>query len=271
MDHLLPAFIRCKAIENSGESVTSNPAAFRCHRRMFAIVLLVGWISLAHSGQLSSTPSKRTPRELNTHNKPVTYLALGDSTGLGLGARNGYGYVERLMSRIEKRHPGSQVVKVCSLGETATSLRRRISDGLTIKPTFVTLSIGINDILQGTSEEQFGADYEEIIKSLKRLAVPIVVTNLPSIASAPDLPDSMREEISVKVLLFNKRVEDLAERNDLLVVDLYRASRKQVVTPTRFFSSDGFHPSDEGYEYWTEIMWPKVKLAIKKANNNGRR
>lgn len=140
----------------------------------------------------------------------MTYLALGDSTGVGLGARNGYGYVEQLMTRIQNEHPGSRLVKLCRLGETTTGLRQRVAEGFPVKPPFLTLSIGINDLLQRTNDEEFAANYEEIVKFLKRLAVPIVVTNLPDISS---VPDPMREEIRVQLLFFNKRIEALAKRH----------------------------------------------------------
>jgi lysophospholipase L1-like esterase len=29
-----------------------------------------------------------------------------------------------------------------------------------------------------------------------------------------------------------------------------------------FFSSDGFHPSEQGYEFWAVKMWPSLKEAI---------
>lgn len=238
--------------------------AFHRLRGLFVLLLILGWASPAQFMELSKT-SYRAPIERSRRARPVTYLALGDSTGLGLGAKNGYGYLEQLMTRIQSEHPGSRLVKLCRLGETTTGLRQRVSEGFPVKPTFVTLSVGINDLLQRISEEEFAANYEEIIKSLRRLAVPIVVTNLPDIATAPSLPNSMREEIRVKVLLFNRLIGTLAKRYSLLFVDLYAASVKVITTHTKFFSSDGFHPSDAGYEFWTRIMWPTVKLAINKS------
>src|SRR5713226_1665821 len=235
--------------------------AFHRFRGLFMILAMTGWASPAQLIELSKT-SHEGPIERSRRARSVTYLALGDSTGLGLGAQNGYGYVEQLMTRIQSKHPGSRVVKLCRLGETTTGLRQKVTEGLSVKPTFVTLSIGINDLLQRVSDEQFAANYEEIVKSLRRLAVPIVITNLPDISFAPRLPNSMREEMHVKVLLFNKRIEVIAKRYALLFVDLYEASGKGIATHQEFFSSDGFHPSDAGYKFWAQTMWPKVEMAV---------
>lgn len=238
--------------------------AFHRLRGLFVILLMLGWADPAQFMEFSQT-NQIAPIEQSKRAEPVTYLALGDSTGLGLGAKSGYGYVEQLMTRIQHEHPGSRLVKLCRLGETTTGLRQRVAQGFHVKPTFVTLSIGINDLLQRISDEEFAANYEDIVKSLKRLALPIVVTNLPDISSAPSLPNSMREEIRGNLLLFNKRIEALAKRHGLLLVDLYEPSSK-LVTTHAFFSSDGFHPSDAGYEFWTRIMWPTVKIAINRSS-----
>lgn len=235
--------------------------AFRRLRGPFAILLMLCGSSPAQFIELSDRRYGGST-ERSGRAEPVTYLALGDSTGLGLGAKNGYGYVEQLMARIQNEHPGSRLLKMCRLGETTTGLRHRVTEGFTVKPTVVTLSIGINDLLQRVTDEQFAANYEEIVKSLKHLAVPIVVTNLPDISFAPKLPNAMREEIHVQVLLFNHRIETIAKQYALLFVDLYQASRKVIATHPGFFSSDGFHPSDAGYELWSRTMWSAMKKAV---------
>lgn len=235
--------------------------AFQRLRGLFAVLLMLSWVSPAQFEGCSKS-NQIAPIEQSKLAKPVTYLALGDSTGLGLGAKNGYGYVERLMIRIKKEHPGSRLVKLCRLGETTNGLRQRVTEGFPVKPTFVTLSVGINDLLHRVSEGEFAANYEEIVKSLNRLAVPIVVTNLPDISSAPSLPKFMREEMRIKLLLFNKSIETLAKRYGLLFVDLYGATANLLTKHPGFFSSDGFHPSDAGYRFWTQTMWPAVQRGI---------
>jgi lysophospholipase L1-like esterase len=238
-------------------------------RGLLAILLILGWAIPAQFIELSKT-SQRAPIDSSRRAKPVTYLALGDSTGLGLGAQNGYGYVEQLMTRIETERPGSRLLKLCTLGETTTSLRQRLTESFSLKPTLVTLSIGMNDLFGRISEQEFAANYEAIIIRLRRLAVPIVITNLPDISFAPRLPNSMREEIHVKVLLFNKQIEAIAKRYGLFFVDLYSASAKTLSKHREFFASDGFHPSHAGYEFWTRTMWPTVRNAIQGSAKSGR-
>src|ERR687892_610256 len=87
---------------------------------------------------------------------PVVYVALGDSTGVGVGARGGGGYVARIFERIERVRPGSRLVNLCVSGATTGDVLRgqvgRVGDA---RPTLVTVGIGINDLTRMTAPEQF--------------------------------------------------------------------------------------------------------------------
>jgi acyl-CoA thioesterase-1 len=194
---------------------------------------------------------------------PVNYLALGDSTGVGVGAREG-GYVARLFERIKQLRPGSRLTNMCVSGATSEDvLNEQLGSALTSQTTLVTLGIGINDVGRGVSVESFTRNYEEIIKRVRaKTNAPIVLTNLPDVALAPVVPISLRGELAGRITLFNERIEEIAKRYDLLVVDAYQATHELIPQHPEFFSSDGFHPSDTGYEYWAKLMWPTVKSAI---------
>jgi acyl-CoA thioesterase-1 len=197
----------------------------------------------------------------------VVYTALGDSTGIGVGARTGSGgYVARLFERIKREHPGSRVNNLCVSGATtADVLREQVSPAINTLPTLLTLGIGINDIGHAVSAEQFARNYEEIIKRLKaETRARIVITNIPDISFAPVVPLSAREGTRRSVQLFNERVHRIAERYELSVVDVYSETHRVIPAHPEFFSEDGFHPSDEGYEYWAETMWPIIEATIGK-------
>ncbi len=195
---------------------------------------------------------------------PVVYVAFGDSTGVGVGARQG-GYVARLFERIERVRAGSKVKNFCVSGaETADVLRGQLTRLDTVtRPTLITLGIGINDVSHGVAPEQFARNYEEIITRLKsRSDAPIVVTNIPDISTEPRVPAFLHDQVQGRIRLFNERIAGIAARHELLLVDTYDMSREVIPAHSEFFSADGFHPSDEGYEYWAKMMWPTVKSAI---------
>src|SRR5947207_5101143 len=114
---------------------------------------------------------------------PVVYTALGDSTGAGVGAKQGGGYVARIFERIRKERPQSRLNNLCVSGATTDDvLRGQLRPAINSHPTLVTLGIGINDIGHGLSVETFARNYEEIIKQLKsETSARLVITNIPDI------------------------------------------------------------------------------------------
>jgi lysophospholipase L1-like esterase len=195
---------------------------------------------------------------------PVVYVALGDSTGVGMGARQGGGYVARLLTRIERVRPGARVVNLCVSGaRTDDVLRGQLPRVVAAQPTIITVGIGINDLTNNVPVERFAQNYEEIITRLQRATgVPIVATNIPDIAPAPAVPEYARAEVARRIGLFNARIDEIAARRGVKLVDAYKLSREIIPAHPEFFSADGFHPSDEGYEYWAKMMWPTVKDAL---------
>ncbi len=70
------------------------------------------------------------------------------------------------------------------------------------------------------------------------------------------------ENINALIVEFNRRLEEIAARHGVIVFDVHTTTREQLPAHPEFFSADGFHPSDAGYEFWAEKMWPTVARAI---------
>ncbi len=196
--------------------------------------------------------------------EPIVYAAMGDSTGVGVGARKGGGYVARLFERIERVRPGSKLVNLCVSGATSGDVLRsqvgRVGDA---RPTLVTLGIGINDVTRQVAPEQYARNLEEIVARLRaQTGAPAVVSNLPDVSHAPAVPVFLREEARRRIQEFNSRLADVAARHGLFLADSFEKSAAVIPTHPEFFSADGFHPSDEGYEFWAFEMWPVVKRAL---------
>ena len=194
---------------------------------------------------------------------PIVYVALGDSTGAGVGARQG-GYVVRLFKHIEERRPGSKLNNLCVSGaDTDDVVRAQLERGVAMDPDLVTVGIGINDIGHGLTLDQFSKNYEQILSTLKeKTRARIVVTNLPDISSAPRIPGPARNEYQRQIIQFSRRLEEIAARHGVTVFDIYTITTQELASHPEYFSSDGFHPSDAGYEMWAEQMWPTIAQVI---------
>jgi acyl-CoA thioesterase-1 len=253
----------------------SKVEAFRlvCSRTAFTgMSLLLLWLPLSGCG--SSNSSNQTTAGLNTRIKtsgmkpiasgPVKYVALGDSTGVGVGANEG-GYVARLFKRIEVERPGSTLINLCFSGATSEDvLSNQLGRGLAREPTLVTLGIGINDIGHGIALEQFAENYEKTLSQLRaKTGAAILVTNIPDISTAPRIPPSLRDEMGRRIVLFNERIAEVTSKHEVAVFDIYSSTHEVLASRPELFSGDGFHPSDAGYEHWANEMWPVIAEALR--------
>lgn len=236
------------------------------HACLYTFLLPVLILAIVACGpRNSSTPQDSNPMMTNDDGKKstVTYVAVGDSTGVGVGATEG-GYPARLLKRIKQEGHAARLVNLCVSGATTEDLLRgQLKPALAARPTLLTIGIGINDVGHQVSAENFARNFEEIVKRLKAgTNASIVVSNLPDISFAPVVPASLREQTRGQINRFNERIAEIVKRYELTLVDAYTETHSVIPTHPEFFSDDGFHPSDAGYEYWAKTMWPAVKAAV---------
>lgn len=226
-------------------------------------LLLIFTCVLAGCNQEGSVPGTQVDTQTLRTSGAIVYVALGDSTGAGVGASEG-GYVARLYKQILERRPGSKLVNLCVSGATtADVLRGQLERGVAANPELITLGVGINDIGHGLSLEQFSKNYEEIISTLKqKTTAAIVVTNIPDISSAPRIPNSMRAHYQQQIAQYSRRLEEIATRHGVTVFDIYSITTRELAAHPEYFSADGFHPSDAGYQFWAQEMWPTLSRVL---------
>ena len=173
------------------------------HRTLISLVLT----------PLISVSCARPTATADNRAAPLVYAAVGDSTGIGLGARDGGGYVDRLFARIEQERPGSTLINLSAAGATiddAVNKQLPRLDGT--RATLVTICVGINDLRRGREAKQFAENYETLVAKLKQPGRLIVVANLPDVASAPAMRGMVNESLRVRLGQFNIAIEDIARR-----------------------------------------------------------
>jgi lysophospholipase L1-like esterase len=190
-------------------------------------------------------------------------VALGDSTGIGLGARQGAGYVERLFARMEQKRSNSVLLNLSTAGATtADALNKQLPRLDGTGATLVTICLGLNDLLRGREAGDFAENYDALVTRVKQPGRLIVLTNLPDVASAPALKEMDEESLRLRLGQFNKAIEEIAGRHGTPLVDLYQVSVESAGARPEFFSSDGLHPSELAYARWAEAMWTVMAPAI---------
>ncbi|MGC3998800.1 MAG: SGNH/GDSL hydrolase family protein [Anaeromyxobacter sp.] len=194
---------------------------------------------------------------------PLPYLALGDSTAVGVGAVTGGGYPDRLARRLAGAGLEVKLTNLGASGATVADLRRDQLPRATGKGAgLITLCIGINDVLRERPLGEFARDLHVVGDMLMRTKARVVICALPDLTLSPSgqgAPPALLRRIDQ----YNAAIRTVAERHGFEVADLAEAIR--ATPPSQrpaLFSPDGFHPSAAGYERWADVMWPAVERAV---------
>ena len=190
------------------------------------------------------------------------YVALGDSTGAGEGARLG-GYPERLAAALAAEVRPVRLVNLCVSGaRLGDLLRRQLRRGVEASPALVTVGIGINDVLQETGPAGFARDLEVLGEALAASGAGVVIVNVPDLSRSPRAMGGVElERLRERVGAFNAALAALAARRGFALADLHAAGAPAYGAPGTL-SDDLFHPSDEGYRRWAEAILPVVRRAL---------
>lgn len=198
--------------------------------------------------------AKQAPAE-----RPLIYVALGDSAAQGIGARTiEDGYVARIAQGLEavsKRKvlcvnlsvSGGTAVTV--LGNELQQLRGMGLDGSLLTPDVITLDIGGNDVMMKHLEAKtFGQAIENILAQLPTKAY---VANIPSYGFG---------NWEKRAKLFSQKVDEAVEQHGHTVIDLRTYSRS---LPTWFYlfrrhAADLFHPNSAAYADWAGMFLQRI-------------
>lgn len=194
------------------------------------------------------------------------YVAIGDSSGVGVGASSGGGYPERLYQRLKRAgHPVGILNLAVSGATTKDVLHHQVQRAASKQPAVITLGIGGNDLWRLVPAGTFKMNMKGIADVLEKSGAEILVSNLIDLTQAP-VAALVETMVGIPARAFVSRIEEfndivnaLAKRPRFTVVDLYGATHRELPAHPEYFSSDGFHPSAAGYERWAELLWPRME------------
>lgn len=196
----------------------------------------------------------------------LRYVALGDSTAVGVGAKADGGYPERLARRLKASGIPIGILNLGVSGATTRDvLRGQVERGAAKRPDLVTLGIGTNDAWRLVPEDDFARQVNAIADVLERSGSPVVAFNIADLGHAPAARIAQAwtgvtpEQITARIRSLNRVLDALADRPRFHVVDLFGASQRTLATRVDLFSPDGFHPSATGYAHWADLAWPTVE------------
>ncbi|MEC0169384.1 SGNH/GDSL hydrolase family protein [Paenibacillus graminis] len=181
--------------------------------------------------------------------------SLGVGYALMVAARLGLLYPEKKLTFINRGISGNR----------AADLQRRWDkDCLELKPTVVSIYIGINDTWrrfdsgEETTAAQFEASYRDLIERTLRATNAKLILVEPFVLPVPEDRKGWRQDLDPKIHV----VRELAREYGALLVPLDGLfAAASVKADSAFWAPDGVHPSPAGHALITDA-WLKAVGAI---------
>jgi lysophospholipase L1-like esterase len=192
----------------------------------------------------------------------VRYLALGDSFTAGTGNPPSAAYPSRLAS-LWRAH-GRQVTleNVAVNGYTTQDvLEREIPRVASFRPTLVTLAVGANDRVRGSTADVYRSQVRILFRTIVAAGVTperIVALPQPDWSLSPAAAGfGDPAQIGADIVAFNAVLRDEARAAGARYVDLFPLMHREA--EAKMLARDGLHPSARPHEEWAEALYAQIQ------------
>jgi acyl-CoA thioesterase I len=198
----------------------------------------------------------------------VRYVALGDSYTIGTSVTTVERWPDQLVSALGG--DAGPLALVANLGVNGYTTADLIRDELPaledLRPEFVTLLIGVNDVVQNVAPATYEANVVAILdRLLTRLPADRIVTvAIPDYTVTPagaDYGDPRRQHDTI--VAANTTMARLAEERGIAFVDTFDLSLR-AAGDRSLVADDGLHPSGAQYALWVARILPEVERLLRR-------
>lgn len=193
----------------------------------------------------------------------MRYVALGDSYTIGTSVRPVERWPDQLVQALGPNEPTLHLVGNLAVnGYTSSDLiRAELPALIGLEPGFVTVQIGVNDVVRRVPLERHAANLETIFDALLALlpADRILTVSTPDYSVTPagaDYGDPRQQHDGI--VAANDTLARLADARGIAHVDIFDLSLL-AATDRRLVAGDGLHPSGAQYATWVERIRPIVE------------
>jgi lysophospholipase L1-like esterase len=185
--------------------------------------------------------------------KPLTYVAIGASDAVGVGARDPQteGWVPRLGATFG---PNVRVINLGVSGSTLSqALDEQLGPALDAQPDVVTVWLAVNDLNARVPLQRYSADLDILLAQLSTTHARVLVGNVPDLGRLAVYGGIDAAPLQAEVARWNQVIADTSARHGATVVDVF-SRWHDVVEHPEYVSGDGFHPSSEGYQALADVF-----------------
>jgi lysophospholipase L1-like esterase len=196
----------------------------------------------------------------------LSYVALGDSYTIGTAVAAEDRWPDRLVRRLGGDPPALEMVGNLAVNgyTTADVIRDELPALADLDPGFVSLLIGVNDVVRGVEpavhERNVATILEELLVRLP--AERVLTVGIPDYTVTPagaDYGDPRRRHDGI--VAANATLERLAAERSIAFVDIFDLSLR-AATDRTLVADDGLHPSGAQYALWVDRIAPVVERLI---------
>ena len=181
------------------------------------------------------------------------YVAMGDSFTEGIGdSVDGFaklGAMDRIAAALRQTNPDLRYTNLAKRGLVVSEIReQQLETALRLKPDFVSVVAGANDIMTGRFsatlwEEEFGILYE----ALAQTGAAVIAVNLPEFPVLQTLQEPLQARVKGNIARGNDIVQRLATQYQVILVDAWASSQRSDPQDWQDWSEDGVHLNSRGY------------------------
>jgi lysophospholipase L1-like esterase len=229
-------------------------------------VLVANLVAVFYNGKPVSAPE--IPREETTigSGEELRYLILGDSTSIAQGGDYSQGFAVKTAENLAKTRKviyKNYGVSGARINDVATT---QLDYSKEFIPDIVLVAVGANDVTHLTSLESIESDLKQIINKLRERNnnVEIVFTGSASMGDVKRFIQPLRWFMGKQTERINSAFEQLVEEDNVKLAYIARETSEEFANNPKLFAQDNFHPNNEGYAVWVQVLNPVLEEAISK-------
>jgi acyl-CoA thioesterase-1 len=196
----------------------------------------------------------------------LRYVALGDSYTIGTSVESSERFPDQLVRALGSDDSVLELVANLGInGYTSADLIAKELPALDpLRPEFVTVLVGVNDVVQDVPIERYQANVVAILEALlARLPsdriVTVAVPDYTVTPSGADYGDPRNQHDGI--VATNDVMKRRSAERAIAFVDIFDLSLR-AADDRSLVAADGLHPSGKQYGLWVERLVPVVERLL---------